>query len=215
MAPAVVLFTTQEDFAGWTSGNNVTPSAAAFSIDSSSINGAANVGNPGGAGTSGSLQFGPGSDSLMHDGVVVSPNNTAYITAIANNNILQFNFELQDTNFGYLYVGIVVATGGAGGFNYQQTTTYQYGVSPNVINLGGNLYQASIPYDPSFAIANSVGTYFTQIGINFATGYAGGAPVTIYVDNIAAVPEPSTWALASVGLLTLGLGLRRRLTFAA
>jgi hypothetical protein len=202
------LFTTQEDFTGWSdnSGNvNFTQTTTAFSTDSSTTNALGNTTAPGGSGSLGSMT----------------------VTRVGGGNYGFFYSAGEQSNAGFLSALGTVNNGGNGYSASTVTVEFDY-VPPAagtyfglgiVLNYNSNFGQ----FFGGAAVNN--GTYFTQdvpITIN-ATGssnyfqfgfiFNSDAPngSSFTVDNVRVVPEPATLSLLGLGGCGLiGMAIRRR-----
>jgi hypothetical protein len=229
-AAIATLFTTQQDFTGWTNGGGspvVTwgPSGL-YDSDGSSVNGVGNNTAAGAAGTPGSLQINTGANGINYTYTVFSPNLSSNPAALAQ------------VDPGYVVGGGLVAASSTMYMTYTNPTM----VGPNAYaQVGVDLSYAPNYYNTYFpattindGIIDGLQTYTAVIAYNvtagpgtgfsispffnagvYGTGVAGVSNVLVgpfYVDNIGvtaqAVPEPAT-----IGLLTGGmslLALRRR-----
>lgn len=76
---------------------------------------------------------------------------------------------------------------------------------PSLLTSGGFLFDAGSNVFNIFG--NGDGTYSGIATINGTTNYTTGISGTL---NVAAVPEPATWAMMLVGFGGMGLALRRK-----
>ena len=226
-ASAQKLFTTYEDFAGWT-GQADAPTTAgqstAWDFDGVTINGLGNNGNAGGAGTAGSLAIqgieGPPTNNwtsvawspgeawlplFMH---AVDPGSLAAWTeesgwgngtTVEHDGILRMTYTFPDNEGGsYFQLGVA--------FNYNNHWNDYWGSSVAYATVNGqDTTTVEIPYH-IYGVSAGI-TYFSM-GIMYSSDYAPVLP--FYVDSIEVVPEPSTLALVGLGALGLAL-LRRRI----
>lgn len=226
----VTLFTTQDDFTGWTngSGSPVTsfgPSSTDY--DGSSVNGLGNTTLPVGIGTPGSMEINTGSNAIGYTFTVFSPseqNNQAFMTAFdpgsvagsstvtttAYSGTLYYTYSVP--NFtgpdDYYQVGVDIAY--AGDSYYGQF--FESSLSAPVTVGGIQWVTATIPYT---IVASSGGGFSISPSFNagvYGSGVSGVDNVIngpVYFDDfqVNTVPEPM-----SLGLLSLGglLSLRRR-----
>lgn len=206
---AQVLFTTQEDFTGWSDnsgGSNFTKTTTAFSTDGSTTNGLGNTTAAGGSGTLGSMtvtRAGAGNYGFFYS--AGEQDNAGFLAALGTVN----------TGAGYTASGnktiemdFVPAAGG---------TYFGLGIVLNYNSNFGQFFAVGSPVDH--------GTYMTQdidISIN-ATGssnyfqfgliWNSDAPSgsSFIVDNIRVVPEPASLGLLGLGACGLiGMAIRRR-----
>ena len=218
---AQVLFTTYDDFAGWSGSIGTTAGqSTAWDFDGSTINGLGNNGNAGGAGTAGSLSivgpptgtwtdvaWSPGEAWLplfMHavdPGSLASWNAEAGYgpgTTVAYSGMIQMTYTFPDNEGGsYFQLGIA--------FNYDGNWNAFFGSSIAYSSVNGqNTTTVDIPY--TINGVNAGLTYF-NMGIMYNSDYAPVLP--FYVDQIQIAPEPSSLALFGLGALGLAW-LRRR-----
>jgi hypothetical protein len=191
-APAVTLFTTQEDFTGW-SGGGLSLAPSATDLDGNLTNGLGNTTNAGGAGTGGSLS--------------VTWNSGAYetIDSYGEQANAAFLAALGDGTGKQIVVDYTVPPPGTGNyfelrlhFNYDGNWTQ---VSPVTSVNNGPYWTNTYNYTVTGAIS-----YF-QFGFIYNSNYNTNTPFTI--DNIQVVPEPAAILVAGVGGLGLILTARR------
>ena len=224
---AQVMFTTTNDFSGWTPNDGSTVGfrpATTFSSDSSAINGGGNQSGPGGTSDSGSLgitwginnftgvAFSPGLaylPSFMH---AVDPGSLAAFnaeagfgpgTTTAYSGVMQMVYTVPDDESGgggYFQLGLILNYSGNFGFFFP-SSTIDLGFAPN----GQDMQLATIPYTIN---AVNAGLNYFSLGIAYNSNYQ---PVDeFYVDQIAVVPEPTTTALFGSGIAVLAFYARRR-----
>ena len=215
------LFTTYDDFAGWSGSSGTTAGqSTAWDFDGSTINGLGNNGNAGGAGTAGSLSIqGPPAGNVWTDVAwspgeawlplfmhAVDPGSLAAYSAesgygpgttVANSGVLQMTYTFPDNEGGsYFQLGVA--------FNYDGNWNAFFGSSVSYATVNGqDTTTVDIPYTIN---AVSAGITYFSMGIIYNSDYSPVLP--FYVDNIQVIPEPSTAAL--VGLGALGLAMLRR-----
>lgn len=210
-----VLFTTVDDFTGWSSGGT---GSALYDYDGSLTNGAGNLTNPGGVGVPGSLQipaFGrtsPGFSTLSS--APSEGGNATFLSAIdpgssGNNSVaytgnLSLTYTIPTPSAGsYYQLGVLLqyaADGYYGTFFAPAGNT----VSDGTVD-GFTTVTDTIPYTISAGNFNGFG-----FGIQANTDYAGTSG-PIYVDSISvsSVPEPASLSLIGLSGLSL-LGRRRK-----
>jgi len=224
-ASAQVLFTTYDDFAGWSGSSGTTAGqSTAWDFDGSTINGLGNNGNAGGAGTGGSLSIVGGplgskwTDVAWSPGEVwlplfmhaVDPGSLAAWSAesgygpgttVPYSGTIEMTYTFPDNNGGsYFQLGIA--------FNYNNNWTPFFGSSVAYSTVNGqNTTTVDIPYTIN-GVAGGL-TYFSM-GIMYNGDYSPTLPY--YVDDIQVIPEPSTVALLGLGVLGLVCVVRRRVS---
>ena len=189
-AQAAVLFTTQEDFAGW---EQAAPQATP-DLDGSSVNGEGNTSAPGGAGTAGSL-------GVSYSGGAWSPfshpsqtGNTAFINALGTEGTFYFDYTRPEAGSGtYFQLGVFMQYDG-------HWETFWGGETDN----GDGTYTADVDYT---FVPGDVQTYL-QFGLVFNSDY--DQPANFTVDNIRVTPIPEPTALVLTGGLCFGVFLGRR-----
>ena len=210
----VVLYTTQQDFAAATSANGtditVGPPGVTGDTDGSTINGLANLVNPGGAGTAGALFLQQNVLGYKQANLGDEAANAAFLAALKGHTQLSFDYTLpQDIvrgNGGYFEIwGVFNWSGGYQTFNNNaffgssaNLLTGTHSVTLDYSALQGGLPTTQPGYFQLFLVLNSGGTLTPP------------ANIQVYVDNIRAVPEPSSAMLAGLGISALCVAARRR-----
>lgn len=206
-ASASTLFTTQEDWAQWVnSGSMTTTGVNTVSLDSSTTNGVGNNTSPGGAGTSGSMQtvwgsggynffYGPGEQGNQAFMSAIDPGAVAGVSAAAYSGVLTVDYTKPPPGTGnYFQLGLVL--------NYSDNFGQFFGTETD---HGNGTFTATIPYTINAVAALG---YF-QPGLIYNSNYNTNTPFTI--DNMVAVPEPTSVALMVLGCSALiGVAVRRR-----
>lgn len=199
------LFTTQEDFtAGWSNNGQFAFAPGATSLDGSAVNGAGNTSNPGSAGTSGSLSVTWLSGSYNYSNGPGENGNSAFLSALgtsangglgysAASGVIKLDYTKPPPGTGnYFQLGLL--------FNYDSNFGQYFGTE--VDNLDGT-FTASIPYTVN---ATSSTNYF-QFALIYNSNYNTATPFTVDNIRVAAVPEPASMGLLSIGGIAL---IRRR-----
>ncbi|HUK81707.1 MAG TPA: proprotein convertase P-domain-containing protein [Verrucomicrobiae bacterium] len=186
------LFTTTNDFAGWTTGDGFTNVAPTTSVSldsgpSANTNGLGNLIDPGAVGTSGSLimPWVSGAFSTATE----SPNlsgNAAVISNLLQAQSLTYYFTTP-TNYGGNYYQLGMTVNYEGGYDY---------LGPSVSLISNNIYQATIDWSAEapklinqYALNTNSFSYF-YIGFFYNSNYNPTGDV-IYVDNISAIVPPA------------------------
>jgi PEP-CTERM motif len=209
-ASAQSLFTTSNDFSGFTSDANFTIAPVATSLDSSSINGIGNTSAPGAAGTSGSLQITRVNANTTFDNSILSQGeqgNAAFLSALETASTLTYQYTTPTTSGGTFFgVGIVLNYTGHFVQQGADSTTTVGGITTATINWAADGLGAAIA-----AQAAGGGINFFQFGVLYNSNFT---PTSSFaVDNFQAVqpvPEPGTMALVGLGALGLLKFARRR-----
>jgi hypothetical protein len=208
----VVLYTTQQDFAPATSASGTTitvgPPGVTGDTDGSTINGLGNTSNPGGVGAAGALFL--QANTLGYEQVNLGDEaaNAPFLAALKNNNKLSLDYTLPQTLTtganGYFQISLVFNwTGGYQGFNNNaffngaNLTAGSHTVTFDYSSLQAGLPSTQPSYFQLFLIVNSGGSLTPT------------APVQLYVDNIAVVPEPASATLLGLGIPILVFFVRR------
>jgi hypothetical protein len=191
------LFTTQQDFAGWTGNASIANSVSATDLDGATTNGAI---NNGGAGTGGSLGtswisgtfdyfYGPGEQGNAPFLAALGTSNTgAGYTAASG--FLAIDYTKPPPGTGsYFQLGVVL--------NYDSNFGQTFGTETD---NGNGTYTAVIPYTIN---ATAASTYF-QLGLIYNSNY--NTNTVFNIDNIRVVPEPASLAVLSLA----GCGMIRR-----
>jgi hypothetical protein len=211
-ALAQELYTTVEDFTGWSDNSGgiyFTPTpTSAFSTDtgaSASINGLGNPSNAGGAGTSGSItetRVGGGNYNYFYS---QGASSAAFLAALGTSNnggagytassgVIEFDYVPPTGAGTYFQLGIVL--------NYNSNFGQFFGGAP--VN-NGTYFTQDVPY----TISSTTSANYFQLGLIWNSDYPNGSTIT--VDNIHVVPEPASLALLGFGGLGLiGAAIRRR-----
>jgi len=216
---AQVLFTTTNDFSGW-SGNagSTVGSTTDFDYDGSTVNGAGNLSNPGGVGGGGSLSvqwaggvgnFNPiavapyeganqGFMSIIDPGQSVAGNTMA-----AYSGTLNLVYTLPDNEGGnYFQLGILLQY--AADSYYQQFFPAGSDTFLGTID-GFDTYKATIPYTITAGAESGFG-----FSIIYNSNYSPLEPFYVDQISVAVVPEPTTISLLASGVSVLALYARRR-----
>jgi hypothetical protein len=190
-----VLFTTQNDFTGWTSDGafNIVP-VASPDLDARVTNG---LKSGGGVGTPGSLQLDWNSGAFNNN--IRSPGlqgNAALVAALGSSGIFEATYTKPTITGGtYFQLGIVL--------NYEGHFD-QLGFTSEVDN-GNGTFTGRVPYTFDTSVLTG-GLDYLQIGVLWNSDWQ--ATSNFYVDNIRIVPEPGTLLLTFAG--GLGLLMHRR-----
>jgi hypothetical protein len=213
-ASAQVLFTTQQDFAAATtaSGANITvgPPGVTGDTDGSTINGLANLASPGGAGTAGALFLQENTLGYQQANLGDQASNAGFLAALKSHNQLSLDYTLPTDivrgSGGYFEIwGVFNWSGGYQQFNNVPffSTSANLLAGSHTVTLDYSALQAGLPtsqpgYFQMFLVINSGGTLTPPSNIQ------------VYVDNIRAVPEPSSAMLAGLGISAVCVAARRR-----
>lgn len=193
-ASAAVLFTTQEDFAGFTgSAGSAAVISAAGDTDGGTTNGVGNLTNPGGTGTAGALTYTIASGTYDN---VLSPGeqgNAAFLSTISGTTV---TVDYTATVSGGNYFQLLVLLNGSGpGY---------LAISPDAGTTTGT---QGGPQSSTYTIPviSPTESYF-QFGFIANTNNLG----TVTIDNVrtpaSSTPEPASLSILGLG----GLLLSRR-----
>lgn len=193
------LFTTQDDFSGWSGGAQYTLLPIATpDEDGSNVNGLGNTtGSSLGAGSLLGAWNSGSFDYLFSQG---EQSNVSFLTALGTGGNIIFDYQQPPAGSGnYFQLGVVL--------NYPGHFDQTFGPT-GPVDLGNGWLEQTVPYTYTGDLAPS---YF-QIGLIVNSNFTG-AP--LYVDNIRTdavpVPEPASIVLTVVGGLGLCLaGVRHR-----
>ena len=194
----VVLYTTTNDFAGWTTEagfSSVGPTN--FDLDGDSTNGLGNTSAPQALGTGGSLAVQWASNNFVQP-FSYGPDestNAAFITALEQATSLTFEYTTPPIGGGsYFELGILVNSNGRFDALFPTTTTA----------LSNGVTQATIDWTTEAgAILNaqrvSTNSFYLQIGLIYNSDFA--STNTFYVDDIAVITNTPTANI--IGTVTL------------
>jgi hypothetical protein len=170
------LFTTQDDFAGW-SGGGFSVSPTSTDLDGSSINGAANA-NPGSPGTPGglSLTWQSGTfDYIFSGGLSARP---SFLSALGSSGTIYIDYTTPPPGTGnYFQLGLVL--------NYSNAFDQTFGGA--AVSLGNGVSEQAINYTLSHPAA-SYG-YF-QLGLIYNSNYNTNTPFTVDNIHVPGTPPP-------------------------
>jgi hypothetical protein len=171
------LFTTQEDFAGWTSGAPMTVAAQSSpDTDGSSTNGLGFSADPGGAGTPGSLgvTWVSGTFNYVFSGDLAS--NTAVRNLLTPGGSIAFDYTRPPAGTGnYFQLGVVFNYGaGPGGAHFAQLFSTE-------VDNGNGTFTTTIPFTAANYVDTDVTNYF-QLGVVYNSNYNTNTPFAI--DNV-------------------------------
>ena len=199
-ASAAPLFTTVEDWTGWT-GNNPGTASAASDLDAGTINGLGNTSAAGGAGTAGglSISIAGGFNQTYSPG---EQGNTAFIDLMRT---------LSDIDAPTVAFDVIPPTGVTSYF--QPLLHFNYdgfwgGLAP--VSTVDNGTYTTVTYNLNSLTIPATLSYF-QIGITSNNGQAEVGK-TFTVDNMRtlAIPEPAAAGLASLASAALLMRRGRR-----
>jgi hypothetical protein len=192
------LFTTQNDFTGWSSGANfnVAP-VASPDLDNSAINGLA---SGGGAGTKGSLDIhwngSTFDNSIRSSGL---QGNAALVAALGSGGTFKATYTKPTIAAGnYFQLGIVL--------NYEGHFD-QLGFSSEV-NNGDGTYTGTVPFTFDTSVLAG-GLDYLQIGVLWNSDWQPTSHFQIDNIRLVQVPEPSSIVLGGLTVIGLALGRRR------
>ena len=210
-ALAQSLFTTANDFTGWTAGGSsfTVASTSATDLDGATVNGLGNTTAAGGTGTAGSLSMQWVSGT--YDFAAYSPGeqgNAAFLSALENATTLTFDYTTPPAGTGnYFGLGIVL--------NYQNG--FDQLCPASTTSLGGGVTQATVNWSTEAATlisaqaSNGGGFSYFQFGVIYNSNYTPtGTPFTVDNFEVTPAPEPATLALAGLGGASLLLMRHRR-----
>jgi len=194
-----VIFTTVDDFTGWTGSGFSLSTVTSPDLDGLGINGMGNTTQAGGSGTAGSLRLFE-TNPFNGSALALGPNqktNSAFMSTLLSSGSATLRYETvpssDEASLQILLAWKFSSTGGAGG------------VAPISTTFNGNI--ATSTYDLH---GLQGGPDWFQLGISTFNNYDPSSP--IYIDSITfgpPIPEPTSRALVSIGLI--GLGMRSRL----
>ena len=210
-ASAQVLFTTQNDFAGWNGGGVVGP-VATPDADGSTINGLGNTTAPGGTGTAGSLSVFNASTGFNQPQSQGEQSNAGFLAALKANTLLTLTYTLtSDIQTGASgYWQLVPVFNWSGGFQQIANNSFFTVASGNLtagthtVTYDYSSYQAGLP--------TSAPGYFQLEVVANSGGSVTGGYQQWYLDDIqvSSVPEPTSFALAGLGAAALLIFRRRK-----
>jgi hypothetical protein len=189
----IPLFTTQQDFTGWSGGGLVVAPQATPDLDGSSTNALGNTSNAGGVGTPGSLGVADANNATNFTYFLSQgeQGNAAFISALGTAGSVLVDYT-RPSDGSYFQLGLVL--------NYDGHFDQTFG---SETNNGDGTFTAQIPY---LFVPGSVSTYL-QLGLIFNSD-ANGA---FAVDNIrifSIVPEPTS--LVMLGSCLVFIATRRQ-----
>ncbi|HUK81706.1 MAG TPA: PEP-CTERM sorting domain-containing protein [Verrucomicrobiae bacterium] len=144
---------------------------------------------------------GPGYGQML-----LSPYQASWTALLGNAASLSLDIYTPPGSFGYyLQFDVDVNNADTG---YQSLTGYSYPAT-----VIGSQYTLTIPISPAIAAGLAASANPTQIAIQIGGGYSDGNE-TMYLDNlrVTAIPEPSTFGLLGLGVLSLFCVIRRRVS---
>jgi hypothetical protein len=208
-ASAQVLFTTQNDFAGWNGGGVVGP-VATPDADGSTINGLGNTTAPGGTGTAGSLSVFNATTGWNTPQSQDEQNNAGFLAALKANTLLTLTYTLtSDIQTGANgYWQLIPVFNWTGGYNQVHNDSFFAGANltagTHTVTYDYSSYQAGLP--------TSAPGYFQLVVVANSGGSLTGGYQQWYLDNIqvSTVPEPTSFALAGLGAAALLIFRRRK-----
>ncbi|HVM59765.1 MAG TPA: PKD domain-containing protein [Verrucomicrobiae bacterium] len=195
----IVLYTTTNDFTGWTTEVGVSSVApSTFDLDGDSTNGVGNTPAPGALGTAGSLAVQWASNNFIQP-FSYSPDestNAAFIAALEQGASLTFEYTPPTNSSGsYFQLGVLVNCNGRSDVLFPTSTTTN--------NMKNGVTQAVIGWTTEAGLilnAQRVSTnFYLQIGLMYNSDYA--STNTFYVDDIAVYTNTPTANI--IGTVTL------------
>jgi hypothetical protein len=177
------VFTTQQDFTGWSGADFNFQPFSSPDFDGSSVNGIGNTSSPGGAGTPGSLGVSWQANNFSFGFSQDETTNTRLIKAMGTGGLLKYQFSDPDNNAGaggYFAIGMALNYDG----NFFGGAWYDGGIPPQYAPVtnehsGDTIAYARYTFNPA-----AVATYF-QIGFFYNSNYAPFNP--FFIDAIQIV----------------------------
>jgi hypothetical protein len=177
------VFTTQQDFTGWTSGDFILAPAASPDFDASSTNGLGNTTAPGGTGTPGSLSVTWISGTFTFGFSPQETTNTALIAALGTGGLIKYQFSTPDNEApsgGYFAIGMALNYDGHffGGAWYDGGTPPQYAIPAQYAPVTNEFSGDVTAYARYTFVPSAVATYL-QWGFFFNSNYSPVNPFAI------------------------------------
>jgi len=199
-APAQTLFTTENDFTGWSGTGFTATSTSSVDLDGGTINGLGNTTAAGATGTAGSLSLTWGSGTYDNIDSPGEQGNAAFLSALEQASTLTYEYTTPPAGTGsYFQLGLVL--------NYQGGFDQLFPAS--TANLGGGVTEATFNFSTEASTLTAAqstdgGSFsYFQLGVIYNSNYNTDTPFTL--DDIAVTPAPEPGMMELFGLGVLGL----------